>query len=60
MVALTDAVTSAEFARAAAGGVTLVMTMPWLYYYGPDATLDQKVDGIRRFREDIIEPLDRG
>ena len=49
----------ADFARAAAGGVTLVMTMPWLYYYGPDATLDQKVDGIRRYREDIIEPLGR-
>ena len=28
------------------------MTMPWLYYYGPDATLTQKVEGIRRFRED--------
>ncbi len=31
------------------------MTMPWLYYYGADATLDQKVDGIRRFREDVID-----
>ncbi len=57
VVALTDAVTSAEFARAAAGGVTLVMTMPWMYYYGPDATIDQKVDGIRRFREDVIDGI---
>lgn len=55
VVALTDAVTPADFARAEAGGVTLVMTMPWLYYYGPDATIDQKVDGIRRFREDVID-----
>ena len=31
------------------------MTMPWLYYYGPDATIEQKVDGIRRFREDVID-----
>jgi len=60
VVALTDAVTADDFARAAAGGVTLVMTMPWLYYFGPDATLEQKVDGIRRFREDVIEPLGRG
>lgn len=57
VVALTDAVTPADFARAAAGGVTLVMTMPWLYYYGPDATLEQKVDGIRRFREDVIDGI---
>ncbi|RHW23322.1 TIGR03619 family F420-dependent LLM class oxidoreductase [Nocardioides immobilis] len=60
VVALTDAMTADDFARAAAGGVTLVMTMPWLYYYGPDATLEQKVDGISRFREDVIEPLGRG
>jgi len=57
VVALTDALTPDDFAGAAAGGVTLVMTMPWLYYYGPDATLEQKVDGIRRFRYDVIEPL---
>jgi len=57
VVALTDALTPDDFSRAAAGGVTLVMTMPWLYYYGPDATLEQKVDGIRRFRYDVIEPL---
>ncbi|WP_322936712.1 TIGR03619 family F420-dependent LLM class oxidoreductase [Nocardioides bizhenqiangii] len=57
VVALTDAVTPADFTRAAAGGVTLVMTMPWLYYYGPNATVDQKVDGIRRFREDVIDEI---
>ncbi len=57
VVALTDALTSDDFARAAAGGVTLVMTMPWLYYYGNDATLEQKIDGIRRYRDDVIEPL---
>jgi len=57
VVALTDAVTPDDFARAAAGGVTLVMTMPWLYYYGADATLEQKVDGIRRFGDDVIGPL---
>jgi probable F420-dependent oxidoreductase len=58
VVALTDAITPADFARAAAGGVTLVMTMPWLYYYGPDATLEQKVDGIRRYREDVMDRID--
>ncbi|KAA1428740.1 TIGR03619 family F420-dependent LLM class oxidoreductase [Nocardioides antri] len=54
VVALSDAVSAADFARAEAGGVTLVMTMPWLYYYGFDATLEQKIDGIRRFGADVI------
>jgi hypothetical protein len=57
VVALTDALTVDDFARAAAGGVTLVMTMPWMYYYGPDATLEQKLEGIGRFRDDVIAPL---
>ncbi len=58
--ALSDALTVDDFARAAEGGVTLCMTMPWMYYFRPDASLEQKLDGIRRFRDDIIEPLARG
>ncbi|PWN04941.1 LLM class F420-dependent oxidoreductase [Nocardioides silvaticus] len=57
VVALTDALTVDDFARAAAGGVTLVMTMPWLYYFGPGASLEQKLEGIARFREDVMVPL---
>jgi probable F420-dependent oxidoreductase len=57
--ALTDALTPDDFARAADGGVTLVMTAPWMYYHGHRATLDQKVDSFARFREDVMEPLER-
>jgi probable F420-dependent oxidoreductase len=57
VVALNDALTADDFARAEAGGVTDVMTMPWLYYSGFKATLDQKIDGMRRFAEDVIAPL---
>lgn len=57
VVALNDALTPDDFARAAAGGVTDVMTMPWMYYFGFKATLEQKIEGMARFRDDVLEPL---
>ena len=57
VVALNDALTDDDFARAEAGGVTDVMTMPWLYYSGFKATLDQKIEGMERFAEDVLTPL---
>ena len=38
MVALNDAITPDDIARAEAGGVTHIMTQPWWFYDGPDAT----------------------
>lgn len=57
VLALTDALTPDDFARAAEGGVTLTMTMPWMYYCGQHAPLQDKLDGIRRFGEDVIDKL---
>ncbi|MCR6031260.1 TIGR03619 family F420-dependent LLM class oxidoreductase [Nocardioides sp. zg-579] len=57
IVALTDAVTPEQFARAEAGGVTDCMTMPWAYYTGLEATLEQKLDGMARFAEDVLRPM---
>jgi len=57
VVALDDALTAADFARAEEGGVTDVMTMPWLYYHGFKATLEQKIDGMRRFADEVVSPL---
>lgn len=56
-VALTDAIAPEDYRRAEAGGVTDVMTMPWAFYTGLEANLDQKLDGLRRFSEDVIRPL---
>ena len=50
---LTDAFTPEHYAAAEAGGITGMITMPWMLYSGPDASLDQKIDGMRRFREDL-------
>ena len=56
-VALTDAFLPEHFARAGEGGVTDCMTMPWIYYFGRDATIDQKIEGMTRFADDVIRPL---
>ncbi len=57
IVALTDAFLPDHFARAEAGGVTDCMTMPWLYYSAADAPLEQKLEGMARFADDVIRPL---
>ena len=28
--------------------------MPWMYYHGPDATLEQKLEGMERFAQDVV------
>ena len=33
------------------------MTMPWMYYFGRDATIEQKIEGMTRFADDVIRPL---
>ena len=60
ITALTDAFTPEQFARAEELGVTDVMTMPWAYYHGLDVGLEQKLDGLERFAEDVLRPLAPG
>lgn len=50
---LTDAFTVADYQRAEAAGITGVLTMPWMFYTGPQASLAEKIDGMRRFRKDL-------
>lgn len=50
---LTDSFTVADYQRAEDAGITGIITMPWMFYAGPDATLAEKIDGLRRFREDL-------
>ena len=55
---LTDAFTIADYDSAEAAGITHILTMPWIFYTGPDATLAEKVDGMTKFRRDLA--LDSG
>jgi probable F420-dependent oxidoreductase len=57
ITALSDAFLPEHFARAEAGGVTDCWTMPWAYYHGLDATLEQKLDSLERFARDVLVPV---
>ncbi len=35
-------------------GVTHIMTMPWPFYHGNSDALEHKIDGIKRFADDVI------
>lgn len=50
---LTDAFTTADYQRVADAGITGIITMPWMFYSGPDASLDDKIDGMQRFHKDL-------
>ena len=50
---LTDSFTVADYQRAEDAGITGIITMPWMFYAGPSATLADKIDGMRRFRKDL-------
>ena len=50
---LTDAFTRGDYQRAEDAGISGIITMPWMFYAGPDATLDDKIDGMQRFRKDL-------
>jgi hypothetical protein len=50
---LMDAFLPEHFARASEAGITGVLTMPWMFYSGPNASLAEKIEGMRRFREDL-------
>ena len=38
-------------------GVTHLMTMPWVFYGGQTESLDDKLDGIKRFGDDVIQVM---
>ena len=57
IVSLNDAVTADQFRRAEEVGVTDLLTMPWAYHGGFDQDLAGKLDGLKRFADEIVGPL---
>ncbi len=39
------------------GGVTHILTVPWVFYHGMTDDVTEKVDGIKRFAEEVLVPL---
>jgi probable F420-dependent oxidoreductase len=50
---LTDAYTPEHFERAEAGGITGIVTMPWMFYSGPNGSVAEKIEGMKRYRKDM-------
>jgi hypothetical protein len=57
MAACTDAFDVDGYRRLEALGVTHIQTKPWVFYGLAGATLEEKQEGLRRFAEDVIEPM---
>ena len=50
---LADAFAAEHYERAAVAGIDGIITMPWVFYCAPDASVSDKIDGMRRFRKDL-------
>ncbi len=57
VVSLNDAWTVGHFRRAQDVGVTDLLTMPWSYYGGFKLSLPEKLDGMRRFADEVMQHL---
>ncbi|MDJ0789256.1 MAG: TIGR03619 family F420-dependent LLM class oxidoreductase [Myxococcota bacterium] len=60
LAAAKDAFDLDGYRRVADAGVTHLMTMPWVFYAGATDDLEKKLEGIRRFGDDVIAPFDEG
>ncbi|MGI8664289.1 MAG: TIGR03619 family F420-dependent LLM class oxidoreductase [Acidimicrobiales bacterium] len=54
----TDAYDLDGYRRLEEAGVTHLLTLPWIFYGGYTDDLQQRVDGIKRFADDIIANFD--
>jgi probable F420-dependent oxidoreductase len=57
LASVLDAVKLDDYRRLEEIGVTHVQTMPWVFYGAPTDDTQKRVDGIRRFGDDIARPL---
>jgi len=37
--------------------VTQILTMPWVFYHGLTEDVEKKVDGIKRFGDEVVEKM---
>jgi len=57
VAAARDAFDADGYRRMADAGVTCAMTLPWFFYGGPTDDLARKLEGVRRFAEDVFPKL---
>ena len=54
MATPNDAYDVDGYRRLEDAGVTHILTMPWPFYHGETDDLDKKIDGVKRYADDII------
>jgi probable F420-dependent oxidoreductase len=57
MASANDAFDVSGYQRLGDGGVNHILTIPWVFYHGMTDDLEKKLDGIKRFGEDVIEKM---
>ena len=57
IVACNDAFDLDGYRRLEDAGATALITVPWLFYGGKASVLGDKIDGIRRFADEVIAKL---
>ena len=58
MATPSDAWDIDSYKRLQDAGVSHILTMPWPFYHGESEQLEHKIDGIRRYADDIIARFD--
>ncbi|WP_101759455.1 TIGR03619 family F420-dependent LLM class oxidoreductase [Oceanicoccus sp. KOV_DT_Chl] len=59
MATPSDAFTIDAYKKLADGGVTHILTQPWPFYHGDTQDINKKIDGIKRYADDIILPMNK-
>lgn len=57
MATPSDAYTIDAYKTLEDAGVTHILTQPWPFYHGDTNDVDKKIDGVKRYAEDIIMPM---
>ena len=57
MASASDAFDLDGYRRLADAGVTHVLTLPWIFHHGNTQKLDEKLDGMRRFGDEVVGHL---
>lgn len=58
MATPSDAFTIEGYQKLEDAGVTHILTQPWPFYHGETDNIEKKIDGVKRYAEDIILKMD--
>ena len=54
IASISDAADADAYRRLGDVGVTHINTLPWIFYKGATESLQEKLDGLRQFADDVL------